>query len=359
MTLLYKMILLAFIPIFILALFFFVLILELVDLFANLWRYLNYDVPLNQILKVMILYLPTCISFSVPIALLFAVSFSLGNFYANNELISIFGSGVSLFRFVLPVLFFSILISGLWFLFQENIVIETLERKNELSNNLLKQKSSLSNTNVTVLSPDNTIIYHAEYYNDENKTLANITVVERDENMAFQRRIEADRGEWDGDRWVFNNCRVFAWNGDNTFITETYESEVNDETFVQKPALFRKTVRNIDEMERSEAKEWIESLRKAGLPFRGALTEYYQRFSFALTPFVVAMISSAIGGRLKKNILLMSLLLSLGISVIYYVLQMVLVLFAKLGYIPPIAGAWGTFLIFLFTGFWLFKNART
>jgi len=47
------------------------------------------------------------------------------------------------------------------------------------------------------------------------------------------------------------------------------------------------------------------------------------------------------------------------ISVIYYVLQMVFVLFAKIGYLPPLAGAWGTFLIFLFVGFWLFKNART
>ncbi len=359
MTLLYRMILFAFIPVFILALFFFILILELVDLFANLWRYLNFDVPLVSIFKVLLLYLPKCISFSVPIALLFAVSFTLGNFYANNELISIFGAGVSLFRFVLPVLFVSLLLSGLWFLFEEHVVIDTLEKKNELSNNLLKQQSSLSNTNVTVMSPDNSVVYHAEYYNDETKTLSNVMVIQRGEDMTFQRRIESDRAEWKEEKWVFKNSRLFSWNEEGTFVTEKYISEYTLPVFNQRPASFRKTVRNVEEMARVEAKEWVESLRKSGLPFRGALTEYYKRFSFALTPFVVAMISGAIGGRLKKNILLMSLLLSLVISVVYYVMQMVLILFAKLGYIPPLAGAWGTFLIFLCTGFWLFKNART
>ena len=85
----------------------------------------------------------------------------------------------------------------------------------------------------------------------------------------------------------------------------------------------------------------IKSLKKAGLPFREQLTEYYRRFSFALTPFIVSIVSSALGGRFKKNILLMSLVVSLVISVGYYVLQMVSVLFAKLGYISPLVGAWG------------------
>lgn len=359
MTLLYRMILFAFIPIFILALFFFVLILELVDLFANLWRYLNFEVPFREILKVMLLYLPKCISFSVPIALLFAISFTLGNFYANNELISIFGSGVSLYRFVLPVLFFSLLLCGLWYMFEENVVIETLERKNELANVLLKQKNSLSNRNVTVLTPDNSVIYFAEYYNDEKKTLSKVTVIELTADKTFKRRIESARAEWTDSSWTFTSARVFTWNSAKTFITENYVSEISEPQFNQKPSTFRKTVRNIEEMTQEEAIEWIEALRKSGLPFRGALTEYYKRFSFALTPFVVALISSAMGGRLKKNILLMSLLLSLVISVVYYVVQMVLILIAKLGYIPPLAGAWGTFLFFLFAGSWLLKNART
>jgi lipopolysaccharide export system permease protein len=74
---------------------------------------------------------------------------------------------------------------------------------------------------------------------------------------------------------------------------------------------------------------------------------------------MVAFISSAVGGRFRKNILLMSLLTSLVFSVVYYVTQMVSVIFAKLGLIPPLAGAWGAFLLFAFATFWLFRYART
>ncbi|MDA3809842.1 MAG: LptF/LptG family permease, partial [Spirochaetaceae bacterium] len=83
------------------------------------------------------------------------------------------------------------------------------------------------------------------------------------------------------------------------------------------------------------------------------------RFSFALTPFIVSMISCAFGGKFKKNILLMSLLSSLILSVVYYVIQMIMALMSKMGYIPPILGAWTSVIIFLIVGFGLFKTAKT
>jgi lipopolysaccharide export system permease protein len=112
-------------------------------------------------------------------------------------------------------------------------------------------------------------------------------------------------------------------------------------------------------MSLQDAYQWITTLRRAGLDYRSALTDYYKRFTFALTPFLVALLSSAIGGKLKKNILLMSLLISLVISVLYYVFQMVFVLIAKLGYIPPILGAWLPFILFFIPSVMLFRYART
>ncbi len=359
MSLLYKMLLVSFLPVLLMSLLFFVLILELVDLFANLWRYLNHDVPFRDIFRVMLLYLPKCVSFSIPIALLFSISFTLGNFYSNNELISVFGSGISLYQFVLPLIFFSFLLSLGWFFFEEKVVIDSFRRKNDLTSELLKQRTSYNNTNVTVIGPDNRVIYYAEYYNDSSRTLSKVTIISFDENRLFSERVEAEKGEWNGTMWNFSNVRHFYWSGDRQYVTEKYLSVYSDEKFNQRPETFRVTVRNVEEMKREEAREWVQSLRNAGLPYRGALTDYYRRFAFSLTPFIVALISCAIGGRLKKNILLMSLLLSLIISVVYYVMQMVLVLFAQIGYIPPLAGAWGTFLFFLFVSFWIFKNART
>jgi len=108
-----------------------------------------------------------------------------------------------------------------------------------------------------------------------------------------------------------------------------------------------------------QAAEWIKTLKSAGLPHKSQLAEYYKRFSFPFTCLIVSIIASSIGGNLRKNILLMSLLSSLLLSVFYYIMQMVLMLFAKIGYIPPFAGAWGTFVFFIFMSIAMFRYAKT
>ena len=108
-----------------------------------------------------------------------------------------------------------------------------------------------------------------------------------------------------------------------------------------------------------DAHAWVGKLRRAGLPYLENLTEYYKRFFFALVPFVVVLISCSVGGRLKKNVLLMNLLFSLVLTVVYYVTDMVTVILAKNGMIPPLLGASGGTLLLLATGAVALKNVRT
>ncbi len=359
MRTLYGMVLRTFLPVLALALVFFILILQLVDLFTNLWRYLSYNVGMLQIAYVALLYLPKCVSYAIPVALLFAVSFTLGSYYTNNELISVFGSGISLHRFVLPFLFIGLALSIGGYFFDQYVVIETYKEKNTTMQRLLNQKASLSNTNITVLSQNGFVIYHADYYNDDNKALSNVIVIIRNDDGSFSKRIDAEWGEWRDSRWVLHNCRVFNKLTTDYHVIDEIVETYTDPLLYEAPLTFQKTTRNVDEMKTEEALEWINSLKRAGLPYKGSLTEYYKRFAFAMTPLIVAFISSALGSRFKKNILLMSLLLSLVLSVMYYVTQMVTILLAKLGYIHPVAGAWTGSIFFVLIGIGLLNRART
>ena len=356
---LHYMVLKTFLPIFLIAIMFFILILQLVDVFGNLWRYMNQDIPFASIARVAALYTPKCVSYSLSPSLLFAIAFTLGTFYANNELIAVFGSGVSLLRLVFPLILLSLALSFGGFMFEENVVIETFAEKNELSRNLLNQRTSYSNTKITVLSANGRIIYHADYYNDNAQSLSGLILYERDDSGSFVRRIDSEWGAWKDGVWQLNRARIFEWDRETGFIRETYSERFVDERFDENPSTFRKMVKNIEELKMGDAELFISSLRRAGLPFREQLTEYYRRFSFAFTPLIVAIISCAVGGRFKKNILLMSLLVSLVVSVGYYVIQMLAVLFAKLGYITPLTGAWSAFVIFMLAGIVLFRNARS
>ncbi|MAG14171.1 MAG: permease [Spirochaetales bacterium] len=359
MKALQRMVLFAFIRMFLLSLFFFLLIFQLVDIFSYIWRYINLEVPFIQILLVQAYYIPKCISFSISPSLLFAIAYTLGTMYANNELIAVFGSGVSLIRLVIPLMFVGFAMSAGSYFFEERVVIDTYRVKNTLSQDLLKQRKSLSNTQVTVIGKNNRLIYHAEYFNDSAKVLRGLIILERDSEGRITSRIDAEQAVWKQDHWEAQNVRIFSWDEDGRFLVEDDMTVFSKPGLDEDPSTFRKTLRNIGEMRSVEAKEWVENLRKAGLPYREPLTEYYKRFSFALTPLIVAFLSCALGGRFKKNILLMSLLLSLVVSVLFYVSQMISSLFAKSGLLSPLAGAWGPYIIFFISGLWLFKVARS
>ena len=60
-----------------------------------------------------------------PIAFLFGVIYTLSNFYKNNEAVSIIGSGVYIFRFVITILIFSFFYSLALIPFTEYFVVPT------------------------------------------------------------------------------------------------------------------------------------------------------------------------------------------------------------------------------------------
>jgi lipopolysaccharide export system permease protein len=359
MRILYRMLLRQFLPLFLVAVIFFVLLLQLIDVFGSMWRYFAHDVGIGEIGWIALLYVPKCLSYALPVSFLFGVSYSLGLFYANNELFAIFSSGVSLQRLVAPFLALGVILSLVAFFFEDAVVIPTFRMKNDAYAVAVKQQVSLSQSNVTVTSPDQRVVYQADYYNDAEMRLSTLTVVIRDADMAFSQRIDAQWGEWKVSQWVLHDCSIFTWD-QQTGILRNEKGAIWDSPLLSEPPdTFRKQSRNVEEMDRAESERYVAAIRKAGLPFREALTDYYRKFSFASTPLIVALIASSLGSTFKKNILLMSLLAALVISVVYYVSQMVAAILSKNGYIPPLAGAWSPFSLFLVLGFMLFRTART
>jgi len=337
---------------------FFVFVVQLVDLFSNLVRFLNLDVPGSQIFLVQALYLPKAIVYALPVALLFAVSFSLGTMYADNELISVFGSGVPLIRFVRPVIIIGLFLSVGLFFFNERVVTSSFARKNELTRTLLNVTRSFSNTKVTVRSSSGRFVYSADYYNDQRRQLTRVMILERTSNGAFAARIDADLAEWQNDHWTLVNGTEYRINESEKLSVRSFRREERPE-LTATPRSFQRVAGNIEELPLREARIWVRDLQSAGLPYRQALTDYYSRVSFALTPFIVVFLSSAIGGRFRKNILLMSLLASLVTAVVYYVTGMVLGIMAADGLVPPLLGAWSGVVLFTFLGVILFSRARS
>ncbi|WP_020613618.1 LptF/LptG family permease [Sediminispirochaeta bajacaliforniensis] len=354
------MVLRAFFHMLLLSLILFSFVVVLVELFSNLWRYLQNDAVLAEILFTSLLYYPKALTLALPPSILFAIAFTLGSYQANNELLALFSSGISLLRFAVPIIALSALLSVGSYFFQEHLVIPKSAQKQILTDRLSGRSSVGNNNNVVILSGEGRFLYKIDYYNAKNESLTGVSVLIRDSQGNFKKRIESEWAQYDeSGLWVFHRVRLFEVLSDKR-VTEQFFLTYRNPELSESPSSFRKQIGSVNELQRKEAKVWIERLRKSGSErYHKELTAYYERFSFSLTPLIVTLLSISLSGYFKKNILLMSLLSSVIVSVLYYVSEMVLVLFAQLGIIRPITGAWTSALLFLCISLFLLKKAKS
>jgi len=351
---LYRYLFKQFFPVFLGAMFFFSFLLVLIDLLMNISKYLSYKVEIATVAKISLLYIPQTIAWAIPLSILFAVAFTLSMLYANSELTVIFTSGISLLQFTFPLLIFSFFLSVGFFYFQDKLVIPYYSQKVELQNTVLKKEQVYDNDQVVVQENGGRIVYKAKSYNDKKKRLKSLFIVIRNENATLNKIVYASSAEWEDEHWVFNNAYTYTIVDDAIKVTKG-----TDFTSSELPETFQNISLKVNEVNAKEARAYVEKLRRTGLPFEEALSQYYQKYSFPLVIFIVVFFSIGLTGKSRKNVLLSSVILCVCATVSFYVMQMVFMWFARFGYVSPLLGAWFTVIFFIIISIGLLFFART
>jgi len=350
-----KYLLKQFFPIFLIAISMFVFLLLLIDLFSNLVRYLNNEVPVATMLKISLFFVPKCVSYAMPISLLFAAAYILGDLYAKNELTTVFSSGIPFWRFTFPLVVLGLVASIFSFYLDDVFVIPTLKIKNELSRRALNQPVTGSNTDVVIKARDGRLIYSVDFFDNERLLLNGVSIIEMDENGKFVSQVRARSAIWKDTYWEFRNASIYQYEDGILRVRPM----VSDTLYTEHPEMFSRKAANVEELPAKQVGLLVNDLRSSGLPYYDAQANYYHRYSFASTSFIVMILSISMGGRFRKNILLMSLFTSLSVAVVYYITEMLSMTMAGLNYIPAAAGAWFPVLLFIFIGILLLRSAKT
>ena len=347
------------IPFFIVSLFFVSLILNLVDLFMNISSYLEMDAPAKDVIKVMILYIPKTIWYAAPIAFLFTVTYTLSDLYAKNEMEALFASGVSLYRFVMPVFVLAIILSFGMFFLEDRLVVTTLEQKNTLQKTLLDEQVSANNDNIVVISDSAKIIYKAKRYREALHRLENLFIVFRDDDKSLKAILHTNSALWNEEKGMWDLEQPVQYELINNTLQKTTVSKEYTSRLTESYEIFRKTIVDVASVNAADAKLYIEHLRRAGLPYNEELSVYYKKFAFPFILFIAAFLAVGLTGKTRKNVLLISLSLSIVSVVLFFVFQMVTMVLAKTGVISPFMGAWFPDIVFIFISILLLKYSRT
>ncbi|HKL60067.1 MAG TPA: LptF/LptG family permease [Sphaerochaeta sp.] len=317
------------------------LMLVSVDLFMHLDSYVNSEVPAFTIFKLTLLYAPEALLFALAPSLLFSATYHLSQMQANNELISLYNAGISYRRIIIPILLLGFFFSLFQFGFNELVAIPSSREKKVTQDELFGLRSTFDNRNITLSDPEGRFVVHATHYNDENKSIRALVLVLLDKTGRLESRIDASSASWDemGKTWLLSDVVRHTIDADAARVSSSRESSTVIESFDLEPSYFRNISSDIKTMELKPALDYLEKIRLLNPKlWYEAATDLATRLLSSLTPLVMIFIACTISYRYKKNVLLFSIITSLFLAVIYYVVQMVTLIMAKQGVIGPVWG---------------------
>ncbi|MDR3283640.1 MAG: LptF/LptG family permease [Treponema sp.] len=346
-----------FFSLFIGALLFASLVLLLIDLMINLWEFLLNEIPVGKIAYLMLLHAPKCLFYAIPFAILFGSCFALSDLYSRNELIAVYAAGVSLFKFTRSLILFSFLFSFALFAFENYLVVPTYAKKVAFQNELLNRQQSLNQSRLVVISEAGKVVYKSDYYNDHEQRLTAVYVVLRNQDKSLQAIVKADTAVWQEDRWILTNPIQYTAQGGTLRVTPLDSAVAARLT--ESPETFRNNTVSVEEVNAAEARAYIDKLQRSGLPVAEARSLYYKKYAFPFIVFVVVFLSVGLSGKTRKNVLIISMVFCIGAAALFYIMQMITMLLAKFGWIPPLAGAWTPVIFFTSVSVVLLRYAKT
>jgi lipopolysaccharide export system permease protein len=309
-----------------------------VKLFTNIDAFLQKDIPFIKILFLAVLYVPSSLIQVLAPSMLFSAAFTFSQLTANNELICLYNATISKKRLYLPVIFLGIACSLFQLGFSEFVGVPSDRKANALEAETIGATTTKDSRNITLSDYEDGYVFFAHFYSDKKKTAQTVTFLLLDDANHVRQRIDAPTVQWDEENasWIFHDATVTTVSGSLTSVTTTHESEHVEVRTTLLPDMLRDNSSDINTMTIPVAKVFLANMKKldANL-YRGYAVDFAQRILGCLAPLVMLFIACTITYRFKKNVLLFTIIISIFIAVIYYVVQMVTLILARQGVLAP------------------------
>lgn len=322
-----------------------------VDLFKNLDKYTDYRLTADVVLSQTLLYAPEAFLLGLGPAFLFSVSYYLSMLHASNEIICILNSGMRYRKIIVPCIMTAIGVSCFYFGFNELVAINCSNKKESVMQIItMSDNGQKDNSEVALSDMQNGYMVYAGKYINATKSLFDITLIEKDLETNEVVRTDAYKAQWNKDKenWTLYDSYVYRPAPDGLSSDITYYDEITDSILVLEPELFRNLSAEVSKMDLKLAGDYVQKMKHLNPDQYASLaTEFYERLLGFLTPLVMIIIACSMNYRFKKNVLFFSIISSLCVAVVYYVVKMMTTMLADQGVIRPYFGVLMPFIIIL------------
>jgi lipopolysaccharide export system permease protein len=326
-------------------------------------RIVESGLPINIAIQVFLLKFPNFIVLAFPMSTLLATLMTYSRLSSQSELIAMRGCGVSVYRMVFTAVMLSLVVTGLTFVFNEQIApAANYQASVTLQKALHSEKPTFQQSNIfypeyrDVEQPDGSRqrilarLFYADQF--DGKQMKGLTIIDRS-TAGLNQIVVADSAEWNvaDNVWDFYNGTVYLVAPDRSY-RNILRFEHQQLQLPRAPLNLAERRRDYGEMNIVEALEQLEIERISGdrQKIRKLEVRIQQKFSLPFVCVVFGLVGASMGSVPQRS----GRGTSFGISVIviftYYLIFFISGAMGQAGVLSPFMGAWLPNFLFLAVG---------
>ena len=330
----------------------FMIIFVVVDMMENLDDFLDRSAGIGIIATYYLYFLPEIIKLMIPVAMLLSALFTTGRLSTFNELTTLKSGGMSLYRFMAPLLIFALLVSGVSIYFNGWLVPFANKKKFELGRSYFQKNVEFVSRNNIYIQDTPTRILSIGTFEESRSVAHQVSIQEFDpkDPTVVLARFDATEMRWDEGQksWTLTNGTERRFDGGRESMHSFATHPVGALNFSAED--IRKKQEKPDEMDYSDLRRFIENQRRAGQDVARWLVDFYGKTAFPFASLVVVLFGIPFSSVKRRSGLGVEFGIALAVCFTYMIFLKVSQAFGYNGDLDPLLTAWLANIIFLAAG---------
>ena len=326
------------------------------DLLGHLDEILRYHVPPSLLVVYYGTMVPLIFIQVAPFACLMATLYTLSQFNRHLEVMAMRAAGVSPWAIIRPLvwmgLFLSLTVLGInetiapkAALITHQIKEGNLERPTQKPHKVLKTVYHLA-----AYGEGHTLLY-AKSFDPVNKTMEGVTILQQGKDMRLIRKISAESATWTGSAWRFVNGTILHFNAQGLAVGRPVPFPAKVIQAGDRPEALEKAESQSSFMNTRDLHHYLRQLGLgAGGTTRKLRVDLYAKMAAPFACLVLTLIGVPFAIQPVRGGAALGLSLGLGIGLVFYGANAMMLAFGKGGLLPPLIAAWAAPVAFAIFG---------
>ena len=324
-----------------------------VDIFENVDKFLESELPVTRIITYILLKLPLIFNQIIPVAILLAILVAFGLMNKNNEITALKCGGVSVYYLLRPIVTIGLVFAGILFVLSESIVPITISKANYIWRVEIKKKTSVTARQKNIWIKGHRSISYISYFNPKDLTISGVTLNYFDHDFNLIRRVDGSKGKFQDGQWVLFDLMEQVLDTDSgTYRVHFHQEQEQEIDFL--PEDLKRAAKKSEEMNFKELYAYVQAVESEGYDATPYRVDFHAKFALPVACFILCLIATGIAAkRRSREALSIVIAYGIGIVFLYWILHGFCLSLGYGGVLPPVFAAWIS--NFVFTCFAVFN----